>query len=148
MTESHPERPAFIFGYSLILPAAWISICTVLYLIAPGQRLGTVGSSLMFMGVASLIGWLFAKRHHRQFTEKEYWRIILYCLLWALSLEYFVIFAVIVLPQLEAGQVDIKLLSIVIPITTVLDAALIWLAFRQAGRRTIDYYLSRTATPT
>jgi hypothetical protein len=60
-------RPVFIFGYSTIFPATWISVCLVLALLIPGQRLGIVGTALLFMGVASLIGWLFAKRHGRHF---------------------------------------------------------------------------------
>ena len=147
MIQSIKERPAHIFGYSTILPTAWISISLVMNLLLPGHRLGVVGTGLLYMGVASLIGWLFAKRHRRQFTKTEYWRIIAYCFLWALALELFTIFAVIVLPQMEAGHVQIKPLAIVIPITTILNALFSWLAFRNGGRRVIEAYLRKT-TPT
>jgi hypothetical protein len=61
-------------------------------------------------------------------------------------LELFVLFAVVVLPQIEAGHVDMKPLVFAIPFTLILDALFVWLAFRQAGRRTIDAYLARTTT--
>jgi hydrogenase-4 membrane subunit HyfE len=136
-------RPPFLFGYSAILPAVWISVSVLLGLLIPGQRLGIVGTALLFMGVASLISWLFAKRHRRHFTKTEYWRIILYCYLWAVSLELFVLFAVVVLPQIETGNVDMKPLAFAIPFTLILDGLMVWLAFRQGGRRTIDAYLAK-----
>ncbi len=146
MLQTIKERPAHAFGYSTILPAAWISISVVMNLLLPGHRLGVVGTALLYMGVASLIGWLFAKRHRRQFTKTEYWRIIAYCFLWALVLELFAIFAMIVLPQMEAGHVEIKPLAIAIPITITLNALFSWLAFRQGGRRAVDAYLRKTTT--
>jgi hypothetical protein len=144
MIEPSQMRPAFIFGYSTIFPAAWISICLLFALLIPGQRLGIVGTALLFMGAASLISWVFAKRHRRHFTKEEYWKIILYCYLWAVSLESFVLFTVVVLPQIEAGNVDMKPLAFAVPFMLSLDALFVWLAFRQAGRKTIDAYLAKT----
>ena len=138
-------RPAFIFGYSAILPATWTSVGLVLTLLIPGQRLGVAGTALLFMGVASLISWLFVKRHGRHFTRSEYWRLVLYCYLWAVSLELFVLFTVVILPQMEAGDVDLKPLAFAIPFTLILDALFVWLAFRQTGKRIIDAYLAKAA---
>ncbi len=143
--QSSAMRTPFIFGYSMILPAVWISVCVLFALLIPGLRLGITGTALLFIGVASLISWIFAKRHRRHFTKEEYWKIILYCYLWAILLESFILFAVVVLPQLESGHVDMKPLAFAVPIMLVLDALFVWLAFRQMGRRTIDAYLSKTA---
>ncbi len=129
----------------MFLPAAWISVCLLFALLVPGQRLGIVGTALLFMGVASLISWLFAKRHRRHFTQKEYWKIILYCYLWAISLESFILFTVVVLPQIEAGHVDMKPLAFAVPFMLILDAIFVWLAFHQGGRKTIDAYLAKIA---
>ncbi len=79
MNKNIPEkRSPFIIGYSAILPVAWVTLSGAAYFIVPGRRLGIVGTVLMFMGVAALISWLFARRYRRQFTTSEYWRIIVY----------------------------------------------------------------------
>ena len=142
-SETLNTRPPFIFGYSLLLPVVWIIVGVLATTFVPGHRLGMVGTALMFMGVAALISLLFAKRHRRQFTNSEYLRIVCYSIGWALSIECFVILTVIVLPQIESGHVDAKPLLFAVPITVVLDAIWIWLAFRQTGRRVIAWHLRK-----
>jgi hypothetical protein len=136
-------RRPLIIAYSLILPITWLTIGTLGTLIAPDTRLGIAGTVLMFMGVASFISWIFVKRHHRDYTNREYWKLITYCTIWAVTLELFSIFALIVMPQLESGQVDSKMLLFVIPFTVSIDFLFSWLAFRQTGRRVIARYLKK-----
>ena len=144
MNQNMPEpRSPFILGYSAILPGAWVTLSVAGYCIIPGHRLGIVGTVLMFMGVAALISWLFARRYRRQFSTSEYWRIIAYCTCWALALEFFVLFTVIVLPQLQEGHLDSKPLFFAVPFTIVMDTLFCWLAFRQTGRRVIAWHLRR-----
>ena len=144
MNQDIPElRSPLILAYSTILPAAWITLSVAGYFIIPGHRLGIVGTVLMFMGVAAFISWLFARRHRRQFSTSEYRRIIGYCIGWALALEFFVLFTVIVLPQLQDGHLDAKPLLFAVPFTIVMDTFFIWLAFRQTGKRVIAWYLRK-----
>jgi hypothetical protein len=136
-------RHPFIVGYSLILPATWISICLLLVVIAPGRRLGVVGTALMFMAVAAFTSWLFVRRYHRDYTDREYWKLIIYCAIWAVSLELFVLFTAIVLPLMEAGHLEAAPVAFAVLLTIAVDFLFSWLSFRQTGRRLIAWYLRK-----
>jgi hypothetical protein len=64
---------------------------------------------------ASATCWLFAKRHRRNLTKAEYWRLIIYCAVWAILLEMFVLFGVVVVPQFEAGHLQVGTLLFAVP---------------------------------
>ena len=116
-------------------------VCLLGTVIAPGRRLGIVGTALMFMAVGALTSWIFVRRYRREYSDSEYWRLIIYCTIWAVSLEMFVLFTVIVMPQLEAGHVDTGPLIFAVPFSIAMDFLFAWLAFRQTGRRVIAWYL-------
>ena len=144
MEPTPPELPRpFIFGYSLILPALWIVVSVLGSIVAPGRRLGIVGTALLFMGAAALTCWLFAKRHRRDLSKAEYWRLIVFSASWAILLELFVLFAVVVLPQFEAGHVQMGPLLFAVPFTVALDFLFVWGAFRQTGRKVAVWYLEK-----
>ena len=136
-------RRPLIFGYSLILPAIWIVVSVLGSVVAPGRRLGIVGTALLFMGAAALTCWLFAKRHKRDLSKSEYWRLIVYSAAWAILLELVVLFGVIVLPQFEAGHVQMGPLLFAVAFTVAIDFLFIWGAFRQTGRRVVVWYLEK-----
>ncbi len=140
---SPATRRPFILGYSLILPGLWIVVSVLGSIVAPGRRLGIVGTALLFIGASALTCWLFAKRHRRELSKSEYWRLILYCSGWAISLELFVFFAVVVLPQLESGHVQVGPLLFAVPFTVAIDFLFIWGAFWKTGRRVILWYLEK-----
>lgn len=135
------ERRPWIICYSLILPATWIVVSVLVTLLAPGHRLGTVGSALLFIAVAALTSWLFVRRYQRDFTSREYWRLITYCSLWAIGLEFVTLLGVLIIPQMEAGHVEIGKVVFAFGVTIVIDFVFSWLAFRQTGRRVIAWYL-------
>lgn len=129
-----------IFLYSLLLPAVWVSISVLFTTLFPGKRLGIVGTALLLMAVASLIGWLFARREGRDFSKSEYLRIILYCIGWVLLLEFLGLFYL--LSQSQTSP-DLHVLYFVVPFTVTLDSLFVWLAFRNFGRRVIRSYLAK-----
>jgi hypothetical protein len=137
------ERPARIFFYSTILPVAWISVCLAAYFLLPGIRLGIVGMTLLLMAVASLISWLFVRRHKRPFSKSEYWRLISYCTLWTLAFESLVLFFYIVPVENQDGSLDAQTLAFGLLVAVAVDFLLVWLAFRQTGRRVISWYLKQ-----
>jgi hypothetical protein len=135
-----PKRP-WIFAYSLIVPAIWIGVSVTLSVLAPGKRAGSVGSALILMGAASLVGWLFSKRHHRHLSSSEFWRIVIYSFVWVLLLEALALFALLVQPS--AQQMTPQAIATVVAITVPIDAVFVWLAFRVTGRRVITACLEK-----
>lgn len=81
------QAKPLLFVYSLILPVIWVAFGTIGNLVAPGKRVGIVGTAVIFLGVVTLISWIFVRKHRRQFTGSERFRIIAYCAGWAILLE-------------------------------------------------------------
>ncbi len=132
-----------IFFYSTILPVAWFAVCLAVYFLFPGKTLGIVGMTLLLMAVASLISWLFVRRHKRPFSKSEYWRLISYCTLWTLAFESLVLFFYIVPVENQDGSLDAQTLAFGLLVAVAVDFLLVWLAFRQTGRRVISWYLKQ-----
>ena len=109
----------------------------------PGHRLGIVGTALLFMAVAAIISRIFVQRHRRGYASTEYWKMIGYCTIWAVLLEMFVLYTVVVMPQLAAGHVEAGPLMFAVPFAIIMDFVLIWLSFRHSGRRVIASYLAK-----
>jgi hypothetical protein len=148
---ANPRRGPSIFLYSLPFPAVWI-FCSLICVVVPvkGFHLGTVGSVLMYMGIASLIGWLFARSERRDFTATEYRNIILYCIGWALLFESITLCGIVLGPARAPG-LSARAICIISIITITFDCLAIWAAFRGFGRRVIRRYLEDRAaaeTPT
>ena len=135
-------RRPIIFLYSLPFPAIWVCCSLLSVELLPGKRLGTVGTALMIMGAASLISWLFVRRHGRDFSASEYLWIILYCIGWALFFECIVL--VSIFSQAEAApDFNARTLIFLVLFTVTLDSLFVWLAFRNFGRRVIKSYLAK-----
>jgi cbb3-type cytochrome oxidase subunit 1 len=131
-----------IFFYSLLLPTAWLC-CSVLFAtLFSGKRLGMVGTSLMIIGIVSLISWLFGRRQGREFSAAEYRTIILYCIGWALLLEFSGSFFFLVQSE-NAHDLSIGALCFAAVFAIVLDSLFVWLAFRNFSRRVIQWHLAK-----
>jgi len=137
----HIMRRPILFLYSLIFPAVWIC-CSILFAtLCPGKHLGTLGSALFIIGIASLISWLFARRQRRDFSSSEYLKIILYCIGWALFLEFLSLKFILSQPE-AAHDLNFRTLFFIASFTVTLDSLFVWLAFRNFGRRVIRWYLA------
>ena len=137
-------RRPIIFLYSLPFPALWICCSLLFTTLFPGKRLGIVGTALLFMGAASLISWLFARRQARDFNAAEYRNIILYCIGWALFLEFCILLFLYLFPPLGAHpDLSARTLCFIVLFTATLDSLFVWLAFRNFGRRFIKSYLAK-----
>lgn len=132
------RRPV-MFLYSLLLPAIGIC-CSLFAAFLSGKRLGIAGTALFLMLVASLIGWLFARREGRDFSKSEYRNIILYCIGWLLLSEFLGLFYAL---SHSSTSPNLHALYFVIPFTVTLDSLFVWLAFRNFGRRVIRWYLAK-----
>jgi hypothetical protein len=137
-------RRPIIFLYSLLFPAVWICFSLIFSTLFPGKRLGIVGTAFLFMGVASLIGWLFALRQRRDFSAAEYRNIILYCIGWAVFLEFCILLFVYLFPPPGVNSdLSTRTLSFIVLFTAIVDGLFVWLAFRNFGRRVIKSYLAK-----
>src|ERR1700737_3740817 len=125
-----------IFLYSLLFPATWIACSTLFTTLFAGKRLGIVGTALMIVGIVSLTSWLFARREVRHFTPSEYRAIILYCIGWALLLQFSGLFFYLVHPE-NAQQLNVGAVYFAVGFILVLDSLFVWLAFRNFSRRVI-----------
>jgi hypothetical protein len=137
-------RRPIIFLYSLPFPALWICCSLLFTTLFPGKRLGIVGTALLFMGVASLISWQFARRQGRDFSAAEYRNIILYCIGWAVLLEFCtLLFLYLFPPPGVHSDLSARSLCFIVLFTAIIDSLFVWLAFRNFGRRVIKSYLAK-----
>ena len=134
-----------MFHYSLPFPGIWICCVVACKLApAPGFRLGIVDASIIYMGIASLIGWLFARNERRDFTATEYRNLILCCIGWSWLFEARVFWelifnpAYVPLPNRQTACLGVLL-------TMALTSLFIWLAFRSFGWWTIRWQLEDRA---
>ena len=133
-----------IFLYSLPFPALWICCSLLFATLFPGKRLGIVGAALLFMGAASLISWFFAQRQRRDFNTAEYRNIILYCIGWAVFLEFCILLFLYLFPPSGAhSDLSARTLCFIVLFAATLDSLFVWLAFRNFGRRVIKAYLAK-----
>jgi cbb3-type cytochrome oxidase subunit 1 len=138
------HRPR-IFLYSLLFPAAWVCCSALFAALLTGKRLGIVGTSLMIVGIVSLISWLFGRRQGREFSPAEFRTIILYCIGWALLLEFSALFFFLVQPE-NAHDLSVGALCFAAVFTVVLDSLFVWLAFRNFSKRVIQWHLAKSKT--
>jgi hypothetical protein len=137
-------RRPIIFLYSLLFPALWICCSLLFGTLFPRKRLGIVGTAFLFMGAASLISWLFARRQRRDFSAAEYRNIILYCIGWAVFLEFCILLFVYLFPPPGVhSDLSTRTLSFIVLFTAIVDSLFVWLAFRNFGRRVIKSYLAK-----
>ena len=134
-----------IFLYSLLFPAAWISCSALFAALFAAKSLGIVGTALMIVGIVSLTSWLFVRREARNFSPAEYRNIILYCIGWALLLEFSGLFFYLIQPD-NAQHLSIGALCFAAGFTVVLDSLFVWLAFRNFSTRVIKSYLGKRKT--
>jgi hypothetical protein len=139
------NRP-IIFFYSLLFPASWIGFSLIFSMIFPGKRLGILGTSFLIGGAASLISWLFARQHQRNFTTSEYRKIIFYCIGWAILLE-FCAFYFFIKQSATPPNINARTLLFVTLFTVVIDSLFIWGAFSAWGKRVIKSYLAKHGKP-
>jgi hypothetical protein len=139
---SSSEKPVRLFFYSTILPAVWIAVSLLGYVLLQGKRLGIVGTVLMLIGVAALISWLFVRRHRRPFSKSEYWRIIIYCAAWTYLLESLALISVAIQDGGVGHPLNPATWALIILISFAIEFLLVWLAFRQTGRKVISRYLA------
>jgi hypothetical protein len=135
-------RRPIIFLYSLLFPAVWICCGLLISAFFPGTHFGTVGTAMMFIGIAALIGWLFVRRHERDLSAFEFRKIIFYCISWALLFEGHTLFSIFT--QTKAGaDLSTQAKCFIVLITATVDSLFVWLAFRYTGRRVIQSYLAK-----
>lgn len=133
-----------IFLYSLPFPALWICCSLLFTTLFPGKRLGIVGTAFLFMGAASLICWLFARRQERDLNAAEYRNIILYCIGWAVFFEFCILLFLYLFPPPGTNpDLSARTFCFIVLFTVTLDSLFVWLAFRNFGRRVIKSYLAK-----
>jgi predicted permease len=133
-----------IFLYSLPFPALWVCCSLLFATLFSGKRLGIVGTALLFLGAASLISWLFVRRQRRDFKTAENRNIILYCIGWAVFLEFCIVLFLYLFPPSEHhSDLSARTLCFIVLFTATLDSLFVWLAFRNFGRRVIKMYLAK-----
>lgn len=134
--------------YSLVLPAVWMAVGTVLSVVAPGFRLGVAGSIVLFTLICVGICWIFLKRHGRMPTNKESWRLIVYCSVLAIFIETWVLLAALTWPEIFPDvQITKDAAIFAIGVAAVLDTLIMALAFKVAAPRYLKKLIPDAENP-
>jgi len=135
-----------LFMYSLILPAIWMGLGTLLSTVAPNFRLGAGLSIVMFGAIAVGISWLFVRNNKRMFTNSESWRMVIYCSVIAIFLESWVLLTAMVWPDLFPGEAITRDAAIWgLAIAAVIDTLAMIGGFRVAAPRYLKSYIAKYA---
>lgn len=137
-----------IFLLSLILPLVWITIGSIALQFFPGFHLGVVGSVVMYILVAVAICWLILRRHNRMPTNRESWRLVVYCSVFAVILESWALFAAATWPE-DFPHIDINpdSLMFLIGASIGLNTLIMTLAFKVAAPRWLKNSIPKQDVP-
>ena len=141
-----PESQPIPFLYAMLLPIVWLGIGLIVNAIAPGFRLGLSGSIVLFTVVCVGICWLFLQRNGRMPNNSESWRLVIYCSVFAIVLESWVMLAALTWPEIfPEVQLDAETVKIAIGVAIVLDTLIMTLAFRVAAPRWLNSTVDKMA---
>ena len=141
-----PAAKPKLFLYSLLLPVSWISLGTVMEIVAPGVRLGVPGLVAILFTVTGLISLLFARKHRRRFSTRERWRLTIYCFAWAFLSESLALLYVVSFPEETGIAVNTDAVVFSEAVTAILDFVLVWAVMKYWSPRFIDWYIQRSAS--
>lgn len=110
-------------------------------LVIPGKRLGIPGTALVFLGVVTMISWLFVRKFRRHFTLRERVKVFGFCLGWAMLFESFVLLYASSIGMIDLGNAGV--VAFTVGVTFLVDALFLWLAFTFSSRRFINWYLEK-----
>ncbi len=132
-----------LFLYSLILPAIWFTFGWISLLVAPGRRLGIPGLVMVMITATIVMSWLLVRKYHRQFTNNEMWKLIVYCFAWAFFCESFGMLYAVSFPEETGLNINAQTAIVGLTIGAAVDFLFAWAAFKHWSPRFINWYLKK-----
>jgi FtsH-binding integral membrane protein len=133
-----------LLGYSLLLPAIWMGLGTIVTVLSNGKRLGIGGLVLVVLITTTVTGWLFVRKRRRTFSGRELWLLVVYCALWAALCELSgLVYASSagIIPAAHSRDLAFAFL-----VSIFIDTLYIRVGFRYTATRFIKWYLENTQT--
>ena len=140
-SSTNQKKPK-MFLYSLILPTIWFSLGMAVNSIAPGKHLGMFGLLIVIHLTLLPICWHFAKKHGRQFTTTEKFKLIVYFCLWAYTAELLALFYLITSAAPE-NAINPQQIIPIVAFTLVIDTVFFTLGVIFTASRMLKYFINR-----
>ena len=150
MTSKEAAEPVALvrlLGYSLILPAIWLSLGIAGEKLIPGQRLGIVGTALLYQALAACFGWRFASVYQRDLMRREVLTMTAFCAVWAIALESITLLSLLLFPEdfgMDPDAMDPSVLLFAIGFAVIFNSLFIFLSINITTQRTIRWRLARS----
>ena len=138
------DKPRLLL-YSLILPVLWFAVGTIGTQIAPDKRLGIGGTAAVIYVAILAISWLIARKHKRQPTDSEKWRLIGYSVFFAVLLESMGLLYALVFPAEVGVEMTRNVAMFAIGFAALVNFLFIFVGFKYISPRFINWYLDRSA---